>query len=65
MEKGKHVRSIRFTDEEIAWLEAQAKKEMRTVGGLVRYAVSNYRTSIDRSQHRNTNGSHPNTASGQ
>jgi len=35
--------TIRFTADEIEWLNATAKKQFRPVAGLVRYVLAQYR----------------------
>ena len=44
-ELGKELKTvgIRFTADECAWLEATAKRELRTVANLIRWIVEQYR----------------------
>ena len=38
--------TIRMSDDELAWLNETAKKQFRTVAGLVRFIISQYQRGI-------------------
>ena len=39
--------TIRFTADEVEWLEETAKKQFRPVAGIVRYIIAQYRRELE------------------
>ncbi len=45
-DKVMHNLTIRFSDEELEWLQSMAKKEVRPVAQLVRWIIAEYRKEL-------------------
>lgn len=48
--------TIRFSPEELAWLEEEAKRQTRSTANLVRHIVQNFiktRRAVDNDEHEN------------
>ncbi len=43
----KHSLTLRLDDDERVWLEAEAKKQQRSIGNLIRYILRQYRETQD------------------
>lgn len=54
-DKVMHNLTIRFSDEELEWLQSMAKQEVRPVAQLVRWIIAEYRKGlVKQSAHQET-----------